>query len=165
MGIHPYGLFGTYESNTPFGKNYEIQHQLDVRQAQLNALSKKTNLSDDDIAKKEQLNKTINMLSNKLGNNASTAATSQSNANENSFTQQTKNARNTSETHSVSLGKNNNVSVSSASSATSTIAGSKAIFPEGSVISKNQNAGIYSPTQVTTQDSSYLKGFFIDLKL
>lgn len=140
MGIHPYGLFGTYESNTPFGKNYEIQHQLDVRQAQLNALSKKTNLSDDDIAKKEQLNKTINMLSNKLGNNASTAATSQSNANENSFTQQTKNASHT-------------------------IAGSKAIFPEGSVISKNQNAGIYSPTQVTSQDSSYLKGFFIDLKL
>ena len=140
MGIHPYGLFGTYESNTPFGKNYEIQHQLDVRQAQLNALSKKTNLSDDDIAKKEQLNKTINMLSNKLGNNASTAATSQSNANENSFAQQTKNASNT-------------------------IAGSKAIFPEGSVVSKNQNAGIYSPNQVTSQDASYLKGFFIDLKL
>lgn len=129
MGIHPYGLFGTYESNTPFGKNYEIQHQLDVRTAQLNALSKKTNLSDDDIAKKEQLNKTVNMLSSKLNNNSSTTA-----------------------------------SAALATSANKAVTDNKTTFPEGSVISKNQNAGIYSPNQVVNKDS-YLKGFFIDLKL
>lgn len=73
MGIHPYGLFGTNESNNPFGPDYELKRQLAARQAQLSELSRKDSLSSDDEKRRSQLNNAVNQLQNRInkaaGNN------------------------------------------------------------------------------------------------
>lgn len=132
MGIHPYGLFGTYESNNPFGADYEVRHQLDARKSQLDALSKKEKLTEDEEAKKEQLNKAITTLQSRLGEGVIYSKSSASTPSSISKTSEA-----------------NNPAIQN--------------HEEGKVIPKST----YSvPGKNSSSDpNSYLKGFFVDLKI
>ena len=66
MGIHPYGLFGTTESNNSFGRDYELRRQLSARQGQLDALNNKKELNSDDEKLKVMLTNAVNQLSTRI---------------------------------------------------------------------------------------------------
>lgn len=156
MGIHPYGLFGTVQSNTPFGSDYEIKRQLETRRSQLDALSDKENLSEDDIAKKERLENTINMLSSKY-DKQSTSVKKASNLYSSS--------KSTDSLSKASTVKNaDNLTKANNLASTANVSYNGKLFTEGTVIAKKSNDGLYGPN-MTKEDNSYLKGFFVDLKI
>lgn len=66
MGIHPYGLFGTTQSNNSFGRDYELKRQLSARQEQLLALNNKQELTSDEEKRKVMLTNAINHLSTRI---------------------------------------------------------------------------------------------------
>lgn len=144
MGIHPYGLFGTNESNNPFGSDYELKRQLAARQAQLNALSKKDTLSSEDEKRKSQLNNAVNQLSTRI--NRTAPKTDSGPFNDESDI-----------TKSPSL-------VSSPDGRIIAKSPSPVSSSYGMFVAK-------SPSTVTTTDYSpkrnddYLKGFFLDIKI
>ena len=138
MGIKPYGLFGVGESNTTFGPGYEIKRQLAARQAQLDALSGKEVLSPDEQKRKEQLTNTVNQLNDTL--NRRTAPKPDRIINDSNTV-----PKNTSP-------KPPNSAPTAPNSMT---------FAEGSVIPKS----LYRSPATATQNSDYLKGFFLDLKI
>lgn len=138
MGIHPYGLFGTNESNNPFGADYELKRQLAARQAQLSELSNKSQLTPNDEKRKEQLQNAVNQLTNRLYKDSSTASDSPKN-------ERSTNAP-TNETPQKNVAK---------------------IYAEGTVTPKATSAGVYGKNQSSpnTLNNDYLKGFFLDLKI
>ena len=64
MGILPFNSISNQNSiNDP---GYELRRQLDVRKAQLDNLNSKETLSQDQLKRKQDLEQTVSMLSNKL---------------------------------------------------------------------------------------------------
>jgi len=145
MGIHPYGLFGTNESNTPFGSDYELRRQLAARQAQLNALNKRESLSDNELKQKDQLTNAVNHLSSKINKAAGTNPTAS--------------------ISSSSDSRSNSISTKGTTPATQ----SDSIPPEGRVVVKSPSgsaipsSGSHASTMPASGD--HLKGFFLDLKI
>lgn len=135
MGIHPYGLFGTNESNNPFGSDYELRRQLATRQAQLSALSSKDTLSSDEEKRKNQLTNAVNQLSNRINKTAPT------------------------EHHSS---EQNKAAVKNTTANTNPNAKAYINSPDGVVIAKTPSTMKANPT---TPSEDYLKGFFLDIKI
>lgn len=142
MGIHPYGLFGTTESNNAFGANYELKRQLQTRKAQLDELSKKESLSDSDLKRQEQLTNTVSKLSDKLNK---TSETDNYNSNRRTFVEGTVIAKPSPYANAIS-NQNANTTVNS---------------QIAKVTANNQAA----KPPVNNIDNSYLKGFFLDIKI
>ncbi len=67
MAINPYGLFSNGQSGSPYNdRSYELKRQLETRQHQLSELDKMPSLSAAQQEKREQLLHAVNQLSGKL---------------------------------------------------------------------------------------------------
>ena len=67
MAINPYGLFGSGQSGNPYNdRNYELKRQLEARQHQLSELDKMPSLSAAQQEKRQQLLHAVDQLSGKL---------------------------------------------------------------------------------------------------
>ncbi len=67
MAINSYGLFNNGQSQSPYsGRNYELQRQLQARQEQLGELDRMPSLSAAQQEKRHQLLNAVDHLSNEL---------------------------------------------------------------------------------------------------
>ncbi len=67
MAINPYGLFNNGQSGSPYNdRNYELKRQLETRQQQLSDLDKMPSLSASQKEKREQLLHAVDHLSTSL---------------------------------------------------------------------------------------------------
>ena len=67
MGINSYGLFNNGQSGSPYNdRNYELQRQLQARQQQLSDLEKMPSLSAAQQEKRQQLLHAVDHLSGRL---------------------------------------------------------------------------------------------------
>lgn len=159
MGINSYGLFNSGQSGSPYsGRNYELQRQLDARKQQLDDLDRMPSLSARQLEKREQLLHAVDHLSEKLNPPAVKPATDTSALNgigrrdtedgimipkskmdaANAYSKLTPNSR-------PRMGYAQNEYTNS-----------------GNITYKNP--GRYDGNATTPQDT-YLKGFFVDIKL
>ncbi len=75
MAINPYGLFNNGPSGSPYNdRNYELKRQLETRQQQLSELDRMPSLSAAQQEKRRQLLHAVDQLSGKLEPKSSSAS-------------------------------------------------------------------------------------------
>ena len=164
MGINSYGLFNNGQSGSPYNdRNYELQRQLDARRQQLGDLDKMPSLNAAQQQKRQQLLNAVDTLSGKLNpTDASGKPDSSASASLNSIGR-----RDTED--GIVIPKNK----MDAANAYSAMTGARPKRPNpvyadneysnsGNVTYKNP--GRYDGS-ATTPGDTYLKGFFVDIKL
>lgn len=83
MGILPFNSINNQNSiNDP---GYELRRQLDTRKSQLELLNSKETLSQDQLKRKQDLEQTVSMLSNKLNKKINPSLVSTSNQSTKTF--------------------------------------------------------------------------------
>ncbi len=159
MGINSYGLFGNGQSGGPYsGRNYELQRQLEATPHQLDDLDKMPPLSARQLEKRDQLLHAVDHLSGKLNPPAAKPAAETSSLN-------SIGRRDTEDGIVIPKSK-----MDAANAYAKLTPGSKAgkgyaqneYSNSGSVTYKNPSR--YDGT-ATTPGDTYLKGFFVDIKL
>ena len=156
MGIHPYGLFGTNESNNPFGSDYELKRQLAARQAQLDALNSRQSLSDDDKKRQGQLNNAVNQLQNRINKaaGANTQAAADSYKKGASYQSSASDAQTNASDDGIIIAK---------SQSGNTLSAKPESLSVSSLYARPQNSA--GQTTASNPGGDYLKGFFLDLKI
>ena len=164
MGINSYGLFNNGQSGSPYNdRNYELQRQLDARRQQLGELDRMPSLSAAQQQKRQQLLNAVDQLSGKLNPaDAAKAPENTSSASLNSIGR-----RDTED--GIVIPKNK----MDAARAYSAITGSKPKRPTpGYADNEYSNSGTVTYKNpgrydggATTPGDTYLKGFFVDIKL
>lgn len=154
MGINSYGLFNSGQSGSPYNdRNYELKRQLEARQQQLGELDRMPSLSAAQLEKREQLLHAVDHLSGRIEGN---------------------------DTHLNAVGRRDTEdgimipkSRMDASKAYQSITGQKPKRPNTGYAESEytnsgkityKNPGRYDGSATTPQDT-YLKGFFVDIKL
>ena len=164
MAINSYGLFNSGQSGSPYGdRNYELQRQLQARQQQLSDLDKMPVLSSAQQEKRRQLLNAVDTLSGKLDPKTSGAkiAPKDSTSGLNSIGRREtedgivirKPRMNADGTYVSAQRPNTRPQIGYANNEYTN---------SGSVTYKNP--GRYDGNATTPQDT-YLKGFFVDIKL
>ncbi len=160
MAIGSYGLFNSGQSNSPYGdRNYELQRQLQARKQQLSDLDRMPVLSAAQQEKRKQLLNAVDTLSGKLEPQSASQSKSEG--------LNSVGRRDTEDGIVIPKHKMD------AANAYSKIAGNKPKRPNpgyadneytnsGQVTYKNP--GRYDGN-ATTPGDTYLKGFFVDIKL
>ena len=158
MGINPYGLFNSGQSGSPYNnRKYELERQLQARQQQLDELEKMPSLSARQLEKREQLLHAVDTLSGKINppeKNTQTELNSIGN-------------RDTADGIVIPKSK---MEAANAYSKMDPAAGKRRssgyagneYSNSGTITYKNP--GRYDGNATTPQDT-YLKGFFVDIKL
>ncbi len=164
MGINSYGLFNSGQSGSPYNdRNYELQRQLDARRHQLDDLDRMPSLSAAQQEKRKQLLNAVDQLSDKLSpkdaaKDTSTASSSSLNSIGRRYTED-----------GIVIPKNK----MDAANAYSKIAGNRPKRPNpGYADNEYSNSGTVTyknpgryDGNATTPGDTYLKGFFVDIKL
>ena len=165
MGINSYGLFGGQGAGSPYNdRNYELQRQLQARQHQLDDLDRMPSLSPSQQAKRQQLLHAVDHLTGRLNPKQDvTDATAESSASQrlNSIGR-----RDTEDGIVIPKSKMDATSayakLTPASGRSRTSYGDSEYSNSGSVTYKNPSR--YDGS-ATTPGDTYLKGFFVDIKL
>ena len=155
MGINSYGLFNNGQSGSPYNdRNYELQRQLQARQQQLSDLDKMPVLSAAQQEKRQQLLNAVDHLSGKLNPPKSTQTPSSTDpsANLKSIGRR--------ETEDGIVIPKPKMDVSNTRPRIGYA--SNEYTNSGNITYKNP--GRYDGNATTPQDT-YLKGFFLDIKL
>lgn len=161
MGINSYSLFNNGQSGSPYNdRNYELQRQLETRKQQLGDLDRMPSLSATQQQKRQQLLNAVDHLSGKLENVSGSSPDKTSGLN-------SIGRRDTADGIVIPKHKMDAVN------AYSGITGSKPKRPNP-VYADNEysnsdkvtykNPGRYDGS-ATTPGDTYLKGFFVDIKL
>ena len=163
MGINSYGLFGNGQAGSSYNdRNYELQRQLQARQQQLSDLEKMPSLSAAQQEKRQQLLHAVDHLSGKLETVSGQAKTADASAGLNHIGRREledgivipKSRMEATNAYSAMTGRNRprpNIGYAENEYSNS-----------GSVTYKNP--GRYDGN-ATTPGDTYLKGFFVDIKL
>ena len=161
MGINSYGLFNSGQSGSPYGdRNYELQRQLQARQQQLSDLDKMPVLSAAQQEKRRQLLDAVDHLSGKLD-----PKQDQNSSQIKTGTDGLKSVGRRELEDGIVIAK---PKMDAQNTASSTGMRRRTGYAEneytnsGSVTYKNP--GRYDGSATTPQDT-YLKGFFVDIKL
>lgn len=166
MGINSYGLFSGGSAGSPYNdRNYELQRQLQARQHQLDDLDKMPSLSPSQQAKRQQLLHAVDHLSGKLNpkpevTNTPTDDTAAS------LKLNSIGRRDTED--GIMIPKSKMDAATAYSKMTPSSGRGRVGYADneysnsGSVTYKNP--GRYDGNATTPQDT-YLKGFFVDIKL
>ncbi len=145
MGINSYGLFGNGQPGGSYNRNYELQRQLDTRKQQLSDLDRMPVLSAAQQEKRKQLLNAVDHLSGKLS------------------TDNTKFRRDTED--GIVIAKNK----MDASKAYSQMQPRKKNGYGENEYSNSDRMTYKNPQRydgaATTPGDTYLKGFFVDIKL
>ena len=156
MGINSYGLFGNGQSGPYNNRNYELERQLQTRQQQLNDLDKMPSLTAQQQEKRAQLLNAVDTLSGKL-----------SPAEKNG--QQNLNSIGNRDTADGIVIPKSKMDAANAYSKMDPAAGKRRTGYAGNEYTNSgnityKNPGRYDGSATTPQDT-YLKGFFVDIKL
>lgn len=156
MGINSYGLFGNGQSGPYNNRNYELERQLHTRQQQLSDLDKMPSLTAQQQEKRAQLLNAIDTLSGKL-----------SPAEKNG--QQNLNSIGNRDTADGIVIPKSKMDAANAYSKMDPAAGKRRTGYAGNEFTNSgnityKNPGRYDGSATTPQDT-YLKGFFVDIKL
>ena len=162
MAINSYGLFNNGQSGSPYsGRNYELQRQLEKRQQQLGELDRMPSLSAAQQEKRQQLRNAVDHLSGKLNPKAETAPAKETSS---------LNAIVRRDTEDGIMIPKNRMEVAKAYSSMDPKA--KRRPNPGYAQNEYTNSGniTYKNPQrydgsATTPGDTYLKGFFVDIKL
>lgn len=164
MGINSYGLFNNGQSGSPYsGRNYELQRQLEKRQQQLGELDRMPSLSAAQQEKRQQLLHAVDHLSGKLNPKVESANTPAKDT-------ASLNALGRRDTEDGIMIPKNRMEVAKAYSSMDPAA--KRRPNPGYAQNEYTNSGniTYKNPQrydgsATTPGDTYLKGFFVDIKL
>lgn len=156
MGINSYGLFGNGQSGPYNNRNYELERQLHTRQQQLSDLDKMPSLTAQQQEKRAQLLNAVDTLSGKL-----------SPAEKNG--QQNLNSIGNRDTADGIVIPKSKMDAANAYSKMDPAAGKRRTGYAGNEFTNSgnityKNPGRYDGSATTPQDT-YLKGFFVDIKL
>ena len=156
MGINSYGLFSNGQSGPYNNRNYELERQLQTRQQQLSDLDKMPSLTAQQLEKREQLLHAVDHLSGKINPAEKTEQT-----NLNSIGN-----RDTADGIVIPKSK---MDASNAYSKMTPDSGKRRTGYAGNEYTNSgtityKNPGRYDGSATTPQDT-YLKGFFVDIKL
>ena len=156
MGINSYGLFGNGQSGPYNNRNYELERQLHTRQQQLSDLDKMPSLTAQQQEKRAQLLNAVDTLSGKL-----------SPAEKNG--QQNLNSIGNRDTADGIVIPKSKMDAANAYSKMDPAAGKRRTGYAGNEYTNSgnityKNPGRYDGSATTPQDT-YLKGFFVDIKL
>ena len=159
MGINSYGLFNSGQSGSPYsGRNYELQRQLDARKQQLDDLDRMPSLSARQLEKREQLLHAVDHLSEKLNPPAVKPATDTS----------ALNGIGRRDTEDGIMIPKSKMDAASAYSKMDPRAASRKGYAQNEYSNSGQitykNPSRYDGN-ATTPGDTYLKGFFVDIKL
>ncbi len=162
MAINPYGLFNNGQSGSPYNdRNYELKRQLETRQQQLSDLDKMPSLNAAQREKRQQLLHAVDQLSGKLEPKTSSADSAQS-ASLNSVGRRDRE-------DGIMIPKSK---MDAANAYAKLTPGAKKRPQTGYADSEYSNSGqvTYKNPQrydgnATTPGDTYLKGFFVDIKL
>ncbi len=162
MGINSYGLFGSNQNGSSYNsRNYELQRQLEARQHQLDDLDKMPSLSAAQQEKRKQLLHAVDHLSDRLDARSSQSKATDQTAGLNGIGRREledgivirKPRIDAANAYSRMTPQNKRPQPGYADNEYSN---------SGSVTYKNP--GRYDGT-ATTPGDTYLKGFFVDIKL
>ncbi|MCR5405311.1 MAG: hypothetical protein K6E88_00845 [Lachnospiraceae bacterium] len=161
MSINSYGLFNNGQSGSPYNdRNYELQRQLEARKQQLGDLDRMPSLTAAQQQKRQQLLNAVDQLSGKLEGKTGTVSDKTSSLN-------SIGRRDTED--GIVIPKHKMEAVN----AYSQIAGSRPKRPNPGYAENEysnsdrviyKNPGRYDGS-ATTPGDTYLKGFFVDIKL
>ena len=155
MGINSYGLFNNGQSGSPYNdRNYELQRQLQARQQQLSDLDRMPVLSAAQQEKRQQLLNAVDHLSGKL-NPPKTVQTPSSTAPSSDL----KNIGRRETEDGIVIPKHK----MDVSNTRPRIGYANNEYTNSGNITY-KNPGRYDGNATTPQDT-YLKGFFLDIKL
>ena len=163
MGINSYGLFNNGQSGGPYSdRNYELKRQLEARQQQLSDLDRMPSLSARQQEKREQLLHAVDHLSGRINPPEATkpASNAESASGLNSIGR-----RDTEDGIVIPKSKMdaaNAYSKMTPNQRPRTGYAQNEYTNSGNVTYKNP--GRYDGSATTPQDT-YLKGFFVDIKL
>ncbi|MBO4890714.1 MAG: hypothetical protein J5574_06945 [Lachnospiraceae bacterium] len=164
MGINSYGLFNNGQSGSPYsGRNYELQRQLEKRQQQLGELDRMPSLSAAQQEKRQQLLHAVDHLSGKLNPKAETST---GQAGESSSL----NSIGRRDTEDGIMIPKNRMDVAKAYSSMDPRATRRPNPGYAQNEYTNSGTNTYKNPQrydgtATTPGDTYLKGFFVDIKL
>ncbi len=164
MSINSYGLFNNGQSGSPYSdRNYELQRQLEARQQQLSDLDKMPSLTARQQEKREQLLHAVDHLSGRLN---PTPATKPASNTESATSGLNSIGRRDTEDGIVipksKMDAANAYSKMTPNSKPRTGYAQNEYTNSGNITYKNP--GRYDGNATTPQDT-YLKGFFVDIKL
>ena len=156
MGINSYGLFGNGQSGPYNNRNYELERQLHTRQQQLSDLDKMPSLTAQQQEKRAQLLNAVDTLSGKLSPAEQTG-------------QQNLNSIGNRDTADGIVIPKSKMDAANAYSKMDPAAGKRRTGYAGNEYTNSgnityKNPGRYDGSATTPQDT-YLKGFFVDIKL
>ena len=164
MGINSYGLFNNGQSGSPYSdRNYELQRQLEARQQQLNDLDKMPSLTARQQEKREQLLHAVDHLSGRLNPTPVTKPA----ANTESATSGLNSIGRRDTEDGIVIPKSK-MDVANAYSKMSPNSRPRQGYAQNEYTNSGnityKNPGRYDGNATTPQDT-YLKGFFVDIKL
>ena len=166
MGINSYGLFNNGQSGSPYSdRNYELQRQLEARQQQLNDLDKMPSLTARQQEKREQLLHAVDHLSGRLNPPAAAPKTTGTDKASSVSGLNSIGRRDTEDGIMIPKSKMdaaNAYSKLTPNSRPRTGYAQNEYTNSGNITYKNP--GRYDGNATTPQDT-YLKGFFVDIKL
>ena len=156
MGINSYGLFGNGQSGPYNNRNYELERQLHTRQQQLSDLDMMPSLTAQQQEKRAQLLNAVDTLSGKLSPAEKTG-------------QQNLNSIGNRDTADGIVIPKSKMDAANAYSKMDPAAGKRRTGYAGNEFTNSgnityKNPGRYDGSATTPQDT-YLKGFFVDIKL
>ena len=157
MGINSYGLFGNGQPGGSYNRNYELQRQLDTRKQQLSDLDRMPVLSASQQEKRKQLLNAVDHLSGKLSTDNVKSSASSSDALRPIGRRDTEDG--------IVIPKNK----MDASKAYSAMQPRKKNGYADNEYSNSDKITYKNPQRydgnATTPGDTYLKGFFVDIKL
>ena len=160
MAINPYGLFNNGPSGSPYNdKNYELKRQLEARQQQLSDLDKMPSLNAAQQEKRQQLLHAVDQLSGRLEPRTSQA--SDTSASLNSVGRRDRE-------DGIVIPKSK---MDAANAYSKLTPGSKRPNPgyASNEYTNSDRITYKNPSRydgnATTPGDTYLKGFFVDIKL
>ena len=161
MGINSYGLFNNGQSGSPYNdRNYELKRQLEARQQQLNDLDKMPSLTARQQEKREQLLHAVDHLSGRLNPPAPAKAAQENTSSLNSIGRR--------DTEDGIVIPKSKMDVANAYSKMTPNSRPRTGYAQNEYTNSGnityKNPGRYDGSATTPQDT-YLKGFFVDIKL
>ena len=164
MGINSYGLFNNGQSGSPYSdRNYELQRQLEARQQQLSDLDKMPSLTARQQEKREQLLHAVDHLSGRLNPTPATKPASNTESATSGL-----NIIGRRDTEDGIVIPKSKMDAANAYSKMTPNSRPRAGYAQNEYTNSGnityKNPGRYDGNATTPQDT-YLKGFFVDIKL
>jgi hypothetical protein len=164
MGINSYGLFNNGQSGSPYSdRNYELQRQLEARQQQLSDLDKMPSLTARQQEKREQLLHAVDHLSGRLNPAPATKPATDTGSATSGL-----NSIGRRDTEDGIVIPKSKMDAANAYSKMTPNSRPRAGYAQNEYTNSGnityKNPGRYDGNATTPQDT-YLKGFFVDIKL